>query len=94
MLRFYCRVQAHELGASCLTHLAAARQLASLSLEGIPRMGSDGWYSLFKTLTVVHTWNLSLCSSSVNDAFCSHAWQTFGHIICRSQSHDGETFEI
>ena len=38
-----CPDQAHELGASCLTHLAAARQLASLSLEGIPRMGSDGW---------------------------------------------------
>ena len=35
--------QAHELNAGCLGALAVATQLTSLSLEGIPRMGTEGW---------------------------------------------------
>ena len=35
--------QAHELSACCLTALACATQLSTLSLEGIPRMGPEGW---------------------------------------------------
>jgi hypothetical protein len=40
---FHGLAQAHELSAGCLGALAAATQLTSLSLEGIPRMGAEGW---------------------------------------------------
>ncbi|CAL8468747.1 g8287 [Coccomyxa elongata] len=38
--------QAHELSSAALGALAGASQLGALSLEGIPRMGTEGWRSL------------------------------------------------
>ncbi|EIE22289.1 RNI-like protein [Coccomyxa subellipsoidea C-169] len=38
--------QAHELSSAALKGLAASSRLGALSLEGIPRMGKEGWRAL------------------------------------------------
>lgn len=46
MLASCAVVQAHELSSAALKGLTASSGLGALSLEGIPRMGQEGWRAL------------------------------------------------
>lgn len=68
-------MQAHELSSAALGALAGASQLGALSLEGIPRMGTEGWHSLSQLTSLTR-----LAVRSRGDNAGLHQARTFNHV--------------